>query len=212
MNKLVITIGRQYGSGGREIGKYLSEKLGIKLYDKELITMAAKDSGMCEDFFAKHDEKPNKSFLYSLVMDTYSTNFSNNAYTDMPMNHKIFLEQFKVIKKIADEESCILIGRCSDYALEEHDNCINIFIHADEDSRTKRIARRREVDLEKAKDLMIKTDKKRASYYNYFSNKKWGEAKTYHLTVDSTVLGIEGTADVILNYVNNMREAGKKEI
>lgn len=212
MNKMVITIGRQYGSGGREIGEYLSKKLGIKLYDKELITIAAKESGMCEEFFAKHDETPNRSFLYSLVMDTYTTNFSSNAYTDMPMNHKIFLEQFNAIKKIANEESCILIGRCSDYALEEHEHCINIFIHADEDSRVKRIARRREVDLTKAKDLMVKTDKKRASYYNYFSNKKWGEAKTYHLTVDSTTLGIEGTADVILNYVNNIREAGKKEI
>lgn len=212
MSKLIITIGRQYGSGGREIGEYLSKKLGIKLYDKELITVAAKNSGMCEEFFAKHDEKPNKSFLYSLVMDTYSTNFSNNAYTDMPMNHKIFVEQFKAIKNIANEESCIIIGRCSDYALAEHENCINIFIHADEESRTRRIARRREVELKEAKDLMIKTDKKRASYYNYFSNKKWGEAKTYHLSIDSTVLGIEGTADVILNYLTNMSNLDKKEI
>ena len=113
-DKIVITIGRQFGSGGREIGKLIAEKLGINFYDKELISIAAKQSGLCEQIFETHDEKPTSSFLYSLVMDTYSLGYTNSAYMDMPINHKIFLAQFDTIKKIANEESCVIVGRCAD--------------------------------------------------------------------------------------------------
>lgn len=201
-DRIIITIGRQYGSGGREIGNLLSQELGIKVYDKEMLTMTAKESGLCEEFIKSHDEKPAKSFLYSLVMDTYSMNFSNNPYADMPMNHKVFLEQFKVIKKIASEDSCILIGRCADYALEEFPNCINIYIHADIDTRVKRIALKHDLEDDKAKDLILKTDKKRAAYYNNFSTKKWGDAKTYDLCIDSSDLGINGTVKFLKDYIN----------
>lgn len=200
--KIIITIGRQYGSGGREIGTILSKELGIKVYDKEMLSVTAKESGLCEEFIKSHDEKPAKSFLYSLVMDTYSMNFSNNPYADMPMNHKVFIEQFKAIKKIASEESCILIGRCADYALEEYPNCINIFIHANLDTRVSRIANKHNLAKDKAKDFILKTDKKRAAYYNNFSNKKWGEAKTYDLSICSSDLGIEETAKFLLEYIN----------
>ena len=114
--RTVITIGREFGSGGHEIGMKLAERLGIKCYDKELLTEAAKHSGLCEELFETHDEKPTNSFLYSLVMDTYSLGYTTSAYMDMPINHKIFLAQFDTIKKLADQESCVIVGRCADYA------------------------------------------------------------------------------------------------
>lgn len=197
----IITIGRQYGSAGREIGMKLADDLGIKLYDKEMLARAAKESGICEEIFETHDEKPTNSFLYSLVMDTYSMGYAGNTYTDMPINHKVFLAQFDAIKKIADEGPCILVGRCADYALEGYDNVVSIFIHADLDARIARIARLYDLPLNKAKDLIIKTDKKRASYYNYYTNKRWADAESYELCLNSAALGVEGTAKVIEEYV-----------
>lgn len=116
---MIITIGRQYGSAGLEIGKKLAEELGVNLYDKEMLKRAAKESGLCEELFETHDEKPTNSFLYSLVMDTYSLGYSSSSYADMPINHKVFLAQFDTIKKIAGEGPCVMVGRCADYALED---------------------------------------------------------------------------------------------
>lgn len=200
--KTIITIGRQFGSGGREVGNLIAKELDIKLYDREMLAIAAKDSGICEEFFEKHDEKPTNSFLYSLVMDTYAMNYSTNAFLDMPLNHKVFLAQFNSIKKIADAESCILIGRCADYALEENPDAIKIFIHADMEARIHRIARIYDLTDAKAKELINKTDKKRASYYNYFTNKKWGDCNSYDLSFDSSILGTEGTAKAILEFID----------
>ena len=199
--RTVITIGREFGSGGHEIGMKLAEKLGIKCYDKELLELAAKESGLCEELFASQDEKPTNSFLYSLVMDTYSLGYSSGNYADMPINHKVFLAQFDAIKKIADEGPCILVGRCADYALESYDNVVNVFIHADLDARIRRIARIYNLTDAKAKDMIIKTDKKRASYYNYYTNKKWSDSESYELCLSSSELGIEGTAKAIEQYV-----------
>ena len=162
----VVTIARQYGSGGREIGLRVAEKLGVKCYDKELLDRAAKDSGICQELFEHHDEKPTNSFLYSLVMDTYSFGYSSAAFTDMPINHKVFLAQFDAIKKIASEESCVMVGRCADYALSEHPGTISVFIHADMDKRIDRISRKYELSAAQAKDWIQKTDKQRSSYYN----------------------------------------------
>ncbi len=200
-NNTIITIGREFGSAGREIGEIISKELGIKLYDKEMLKIAAKDSDLCEEFFEKHDERPTNSFLYSLVMDTYAMNYSSNAFTDMPINHKVFLAQYNAIKKIADEGSCILIGRCADYALDDYKNCCRVFIHANMDKKIARIARKYDIKSSKAKEMILKTDKKRASYYNYYTNKKWGDALSYDLTIDSSKLGAEGAAKAIINYV-----------
>lgn len=197
----IITIGRQYGSAGREIGQKIANDLDIKLYDKEMLARAAKESGICEEIFETHDEKPTNSFLYSLVMDTYSMGYSGNTYTDMPINHKVFLAQFDAIKKIADEGPCILVGRCADYALESYDNVVSVFIHADLDSRIRRIARIYDLPDNKAKDMILKADKKRASYYNYYTNKKWSDAGSYELCLNSAELGVNGTAEVIEQYV-----------
>lgn len=197
----IITIGRQYGSAGHEIGCRLAEELGIKLYDKEMLKRAAKESGLCEELFETHDEKPTNSFLYSLVMDTYSLGFSSGGYADMPINHKVFLAQFDAIQKIADEGPCILVGRCADYALENYKNVVNVFIYADLEQRIRRIARLYNLTDAKAKDIIVKADKKRASYYNYYTNKDWGNAKGYDLCLNSGKLGVDGTVEVIKSYV-----------
>lgn len=208
----IITIGREYGSGGRDIARALSEKYNIPFYDKELLARAAKDSGICEDLFKSHDEKPTNSFLYSLVMDTYSMGYAGNTYAEMPINHKVFLAQFDTIKKIASEGPCVIVGRCADYALENIPNTVSVFIHADDELRTARIARRHNLSVGKAKDMMAKTDKRRSSYYNYYTNKKWGYSDSYDLCVDSGKLGIEKAAEVIENYVALREEALKTKI
>ena len=199
-NNLVITIGRQCGSGGKAIGLKLAERLGVKCYDKELLNLAAKNSGLCKELFESHDEKPTSSFLYSLVMDTYSLGYTTSAYTDMPINHKIFLAQFDTIKKLAMEESCIIVGRCADYALADFPNVVSVFISADEEEKIKRLAKVNNLPEAKARDLMIKTDKKRSSYYNYYSSKKWGDAVSYELCLNSSSLGQEGCVDIILDF------------
>ncbi|MDD3361053.1 MAG: cytidylate kinase-like family protein [Hespellia sp.] len=208
----IITIGRQFGSGGHEIGARLAEDLDIKLYDKEMLAIAAKESGICEEIFETHDEKPTNSFLYSLVMDTYSVGYSGNAYSDMPINHKVFLAQFDAIKKIADKGPCILVGRCADYALENYDNVVNVFIHADLDARIRRIAKFNDLTDAKAKDMILKADKKRASYYNYYSNKKWSDSESYELCISSSELGIDGTVKAIEQYVALKETITNKQI
>lgn len=208
----IITIGRQFGSGGREIAEIIAKKLNIPMYDKEMLAVAAKDSGICQELFESHDEKPTNSFLYSLVMDTYSIGYSPNAYMDMPINHKVFLAQFDAIKKIANEGPCVLVGRCADYALESYPNCLSVFIHADLDARVQRIARMYDLTTAKAKDMIVKTDKKRSTYYNYYTNKKWSSAESYELCLDSSKLGIQGTADAIISYIEMKSKIQNKKI
>ena len=199
--KTIITIGRQYGSAGHEIGATIAHDMGVKLYDKEMLKRAAKESGLCEELFETHDEKPTHSFLYSLVMDTYSLGYSSSTYADMPINHKIFLAQFEAIKKIANEGPCVIVGRCSDYALEDYDNVVNVFIYADLEQRIRRVARIYNLTDAQAKDLIVKTDKKRASYYNYYTNKIKKKKKNYDLCLNSAKLGVGGTAKAIMDYV-----------
>lgn len=199
--KTIITIGRQFGSGGHEVGIKLAERLGIKCYDKELLSLAAKESGLCEEIFKNHDEKPTNSFLYSLVMDTYSMGYSNN-YMNMPINQRVFLAQFDAIKKLGESESCVIVGRCADYALENMPELTSVFIKANKLDRIERVKTLHELNDSKAADLIIKTDKKRASYYNYYTSKKWGDAESYDLCLNTSDLGIDGAIDLIINYIN----------
>ena len=201
MANKIYTIGRVFGSGGREVGEKLAAKLGIKLYDKELLQQAAKDSGFCEEIFENHDEKPTNSFLYSLVMDTYSVSgYSAAPFLDMPLNHKVFLAQFETIKKIAEKESCVIVGRCADYALSDNPDCINVFIHADMDIRIKNVSKNLNITENKARDIINKTDKQRASYYNYYTSKKWGDSKSYNLSLDAGKLGTDNCVEMILKF------------
>ena len=201
MANKIYTIGREFGSGGREVGEKLAAKLGIKLYDKELLQQAAKDSGFCEEIFENHDEKPTNSFLYSLVMDTYSVSgYSAAPFLDMPLNHKVFLAQFETIKKIAEKESCVIVGRCADYALSDNPDCINVFIHADMEINIKNVSKNLNITENKARDIINKTDKQRASYYNYYTSKKWGDSKSYNLSLDAGKLGTDNCVEMILKF------------
>lgn len=198
----VITIGRELGSGGRDIGKLVADKLGINYYDKELISVVAKESGFCEEFILQHDEVPARSFLYSLVMGT-SGYGNGNFVNNMPLEQKVFLAQFDAIKKVAKEGSCVIVGRCADYALEDFDNVFSIFVHAPIDYRVKRVSNRRNISINQADDLVNKTDKKRASYYNYYTNKKWGQSASYDLSIDGSMLDKEHIADIIVDIVKD---------
>jgi cytidylate kinase len=207
----IITVGRQFGSGGREIGELVAEHFGIKCYDKELLSRAAKESGFCEEMIQNHDERPTNSFLYNLVMDTYSFGYNASSFVDMPISHKVFLAQFDTIKKIADEGPCVIVGRCADYALSDYANVLNLFICGDEDCKIRRI-RERFADVktdDEARDMMNKKDKQRQSYYNYYSSKKWGRADSYDLCINSSILGIQGTVNFIIQYIEDFEQSRK---
>lgn len=199
----VITIGRQFGSAGREIGEKVADYFNIKCYDKELLSRAAKESGFCEEMLVNHDERPTSSFLYNLVMDTYSFGYNASHFVDMPISHKVFLAQFDAIKKIASEGPCVIVGRCADYALNDRKDCVHIFIYGDEETKVNRIMKRYDIDAAKAKDMCIKKDKQRQSYYNYYSSKKWGRADSYDLCINSSILGVDGTVKLIVQYVED---------
>lgn len=210
--KTILTIGRQFGSGGREIGQKIANHYGINFYDKELLARVAKDSGFCEDIVKQQDERPTSSFLYNLVMDTYSFGYNSASFSDMPISQKVFLSQFDTIKKIADEEkTCVFIGRCADNALSDRDNVINVFIHASEELKLNRILANPDQygeyeNRQKAREAMIKKDRQRQSYYNYYSLKKWGRADTYNLTIDAGLLGIDGTVKLLEQVIDDFEK------
>ncbi len=187
----VITIGRQYGSGGRFIARRLAEMLNVNFYDNELLTTAATQSGMSKTILDNYDEKKD-GFFSGVVPSTFGA--------DMSLSQKVFLAQFEAIKMIADRESCVIVGRCADYVLRENKNVVNVFITAPIEDRVKRAVKYYNLDEKKAKETIIKMDKKRASYYNFYSDKKWGKADSYNLTIDSNI-GIDEACEVIKSYV-----------
>lgn len=206
MGRTIYTIGREFGSGGKQIGEKIAKRLGIPLYDKELLQKAAKDSGFCEEIFENHDEKPTNSFLYSLVMDTYSAgNYSAAPFLDMPLNHKVFLAQFDSIKKIAEEGSCVIVGRCADYALAGNPDVVNVFIRADLEDRIKWISKRLDITESKAKDMAAKKDKQRSSYYNYYTSKKWGDSRSYDLCLNTSKLSLDECVELIIRFGEVMK-------
>ena len=204
--KTIITIGRQFGSGGHEIGEKLAEEFGIPFYDRELLARVARESGFCEELIKDHDERPTNSFLYNLVMDAYSFGYNSAATVDMPISQKVFLAQFNAIKSIAEEGPCVIVGRCADYALSDNKNCLSLFIHSNMDAKIHRICEKYEYSETKAKDTIIKKDRQRQNYYNYYSSKKWGHADSYNLSIDSSILGIDGTVALIKQFVQAFEE------
>jgi len=200
MEHFVISIGRQFGSGGRVIGKALAEKLNIDYYDNELLVLAAKQNGLAPEFFENTDEISNSIFGFaSNILDNIGLGtFTNN----MLSGDTLFQMQSETIKKLASEKSCIIVGRCSDYILRDNPNCVSIFLHASEEERAKRIANRMNISEEEARIKLVEADKKRASYYNFYSNKTWGDSKTYDLSINVSKLGIDGTLNFILDYLN----------
>ena len=191
-----INIGRQLGSGGRKIGLLLSERLNIPLYDKELITIASEQSGLKKEVFEQADEKKRFTLtggLLGLKEPMLDGGFSRNYL----WNEMLFKIQSDVIRDLANQSSCIFVGRCADYILRERPRTLNLFISAELDDRIERVKSHFDVPEKKARELIEKTDKKRAGYYNYYSNKQWGAAESYHLCINSSVLGIEATTEFI---------------
>lgn len=197
----IITVGRQYGSGGRYVARLLAEKLEVPFYDKELLAEAAKGSGICEELLEEHDEKNSRNFLFSLMSGVQPHGEGGAMYMDMPLNHKIFLAQFDTIRRIADEGPCVIVGRCADYVLKDHPNVINIFVKASATERIHRITKYYGVDPQKAEETIRKADKQRASYYNYYTTNTWGDVSNYHVCVDTGTFGIEGTVDLIMQSI-----------
>ncbi len=205
--KVIITIGRQFGSGGRYVGRLLAEKLGIPFYDKELLSEAAKQSGICEEIMEDHDEKPTRSLLFSLVTGMQHHVGTGSFYMDMPLNHRIFLAQFDAIRKLAEEGSCVIVGRCADYVLRDDPNTVSIFVKADMPSKIARAVKYYGVEEDKAEERIRKADKQRASYYNYYATATWGDVDNYDLVVDTGVLGVEGAVELIEKFLELREDA-----
>lgn len=197
---IVINIGRQLGSGGREIGKIIAEKLNIAFYDKNLIDLASQESGLSKSCFEKADEKASGGVLGSFFAMHYP--YSGYAGTNNVMsNDSLFKIQSDVIKELANKQSCIFVGRCADYVLRNNPDATSIFISCPKEERLKRISKRHNISIEEAEDMSVKTDKGRAQFYNYYSYKTWGAARTYDLCINSALLGIDGTAEFIISYL-----------
>lgn len=193
----VITIARQYGSGGHEVGEKLAQTLGLPCYDKALIAMAAKQSGFSEEVFADADEKATSSLLYSMVMGSYGFGSRIPGLNEMPINDKLFIIQSDIIKKAAEEGPCVVIGRCADYILREHPHCLNVFIHADKAARVQRIVEKGLCEERKAPDFITKKDKQRANYYNFYSNRRWDDLNNYSLTLDTSKFTVDQAVEMI---------------
>ena len=191
--KTIITIGRQFGSGGKEVGIRVAKELGIPFYDK--------NSGLCEKIFENFDERP-KSLLYSIAMDSYMFSLPGAGAGDS-LEQQVYLATFDTIRHIAEKGPCVIIGRCADYALAENPNHLSLFIHAPMEARIQRVARRQKLTPEEARKTIIKTDKRRASYYEYYSSKKWGAVDSYDFCLDSSYLGLSGTVELIRAMVEH---------
>ena len=196
-HNLVITIGRQFGSGGRDIGKRLADMFGISYYDKELIIEAAKMSGLSSEIFERKDEKTPGSLRFAFAREFgISAGFSSES---------LFQIQSDTIRKIASKESCVIVGRCADYVLRDNPRCVNVFINAPIEQRIRNVKERdASIDCKNIVELLEKMDKNRSAYYNFYTDKRWGYSNSYHLTVDSSLLGQEGTAELIKSFIESI--------
>jgi cytidylate kinase len=195
--KEIITIGREFGSGGHEVGRRLAAELGYRLYDKELLKLMAQESNICEQVLEDYDEKNTGSLLYSIMMDVYpSMNYVGNT-----LHRQIYQAQYDTIRKIGEKGGCVIVGRAADYILRDNPRLTSVFVHADDEFRANRIMEYEHISREKALDMIAKADKKRASFYNFQTEKKWGHASSYNLSVDTSDLGIDGCVTLIRRYI-----------
>ena len=203
MNK-VITISRQYGSGGREVDKLLADAYGIPFYDNEIITRAAKETGFAEATFKKAEDKATNSLLYSLAMGMNVFASQEVGYAGLSLDDRIFLAQSDIIRKVAKEGPCVIVGRCGDYVLKDRENLVKIFIQASPDFRIARAIERDGVPKEKAAEIVLKKDKSRANYYKYHSGERWDNVLNYDLAIRSDLCGVEETARCLKAYIDQM--------
>lgn len=202
--KTIITIGRQFGSGGHEIGRLLEKKLGIPCYDKELILLAAQKSGMSVEVFSHVDETATNSFLYAVSAGGFSGSTPIGAPQNLPLNDRLFIVQNDIIRAKAEEGPCIFVGRCADFILKDHTPILNVFVRADLPFRIARIMEAEHCTEKAAADLIAKADKKRAKYYNFYTQKRWGAADSYDLVLNNAKLGADRAADLICDFAKNL--------
>lgn len=195
--KHIITISREFGSGGRLIGKMLAEKMGVPYYDKALLDRIAEESGFCREMMEDAEKKAKNSFLYSLAS---ALGTGEAGPESLSLNERFFLAQFDTIRKIAEEGSCVIVGRCADYILRGMPEATNVFIYAEEADKIKRAVEEYGVPENEVKKLMKDTDKARANYYAYHTGRKWGEHVNYHFAIDSGYVAIEDIVDLIIKY------------
>ena len=207
----IITVGRQYGSGGRVVAKKLAEIMNVSFYDKELLAEASKDSGICQEVMETFDEKQGKRGFFSMMGNLQGRMDPAGMYLEMPLNHRIFLAQFDTIRRIADQGPCVIVGRCADYVLRDHENVLNVFIKASMEERVKRITKLYDLDPMKAEETIRKTDKQRATYYNYYATGTWGDVSNYHLTLDTGVLGVDGAVELIRRAVELRQDKAEED-
>lgn len=198
--KHIITIGRQFGSGGRELGKALADRLQIKYYDKELISIAAKESGYNPEIFEHVDERATNSLLYSLSMGIYNLGNGYAPMRDMPVNDQLYLLQHKIIRELA-AEPCVIVGRCADYILRNNKNLLRLFVYANMEDRINNAVKIHGVPENKAESIIKKTDKTRANYYNFYSNQKWGAVENYDLCVNTSTISRDAAINMICSII-----------
>ena len=199
MKHMIINVGRQVGAGGQEIGRMLAEDFDAKFYDRELLNLAAKESGFSEKFFKQNDEK--KGFLRGLLNVQTPHLSGGNLYGSNFSQERLFQFQSDAIRKAAQEGSCVFLGRCADYVLRDFDNVVNVFITASMDFRIQLVSKVKELDDEHARKLIEHVESRRAQYYNYYTGKKWGAAESYDLCIDASILGLEETEKLIAEFI-----------
>lgn len=202
--RIIISIGRQFGAGGRRVGQALAKRLDIAYYDRELILEAAKEYGFAPEFFEENDEK-SASFSGNVLQWMESLVTGGMGSKNYLSQDALFEMQASAIRKIAEEKSCVIVGRCSDYVLRDNPNCFSVFLHSSDEDRARRIQERSQISKEEAFAKMKAQDKKRAAYYNFYSNKTWGDAATYDLSLNVSALGIEKCVEIILVFMENKR-------
>lgn len=198
-NHLIINVGRQLGSGGRIIGSRIAKDLGLKFYDREILDLAAQESGFNKKLFERNDE--HKGFLKTLFCTFTSFASESNPYANQLSDESLFKFQSDAIRNAAEKDSCVFVGRCADYILRDHTVCINIFITANMEDRIKRISELLNISEKEAEKKCIEGDKTRADYYNYYTGKTWGDAQSYDLCINSSVVGIEGAVAIIKEFI-----------
>ena len=199
--KTIVTIGRQYGSGGKEIGRRLAEELGVPFYDEKLVEAVAEATNAHPDVVKNADEKATNSFLYSLVASGGLRGINDAVRYEMPINDKVFISQSKYIKEVAKEGGCVIVGRCADYVLDGNENLLRVFLYSDMESKKKRIMRLYSLNEKQAKDAIVKTEKTRKTYYNYYTDRSWGEMSSYDLCLNVGKIGIDETIEIIKDYI-----------
>lgn len=203
---LIVTVSREAYCGGDELAKNLADKLGFKFYDRELISLASEKSGIHEDHFDSIEKKPTNSILYSVVMGMYTSRGAYVRLDDVLTDDKIYKIQADIIREMAEQGNCVFVGRCSDYILRNNPKCVNIFLHGNESDRVKRVMAEQSVSESEAKKIVSRADKKRRSYYNYYTNREWGEMSNYDLTLNLSSIAEDKAVDLVVDFLESLNK------